>query len=80
MTVKEKFHQLIDAIDNDEMLAAYFNLISQLKKQETGRQLLELSEEQKEELNLAYNESFLPAHLLSHEEVKSQHSRWLGEK
>lgn len=77
MTVKEKFHDLIDAIDNDEMLEAYFNLIYQLKNQETGKLFNKLTKKQKEELKLAYNESFTPTKLLSHEEVKSQHEKWL---
>ena len=36
-----------------------------------------LNENQKEELLLAYEESFDDNNLLSHEEIKLQHEKWL---
>lgn len=77
MKVKEEFHKLIDTIDDDEMLVAYYNLISQLNKQETGKLFQKLTNKQKQELSLAYRESFNPVDLLSHQEVKSQYEKWL---
>jgi hypothetical protein len=75
--LKKKFHRLIETINDDEMLNSYFELISQLKTQETGQLYKKLTKEQKLELNLAYNESFDSTNLLSHIEVISQHKKWL---
>ena len=36
-----------------------------------------LTPEEQEELLLSYEESFDPKNLISHEEVKAQHSKWL---
>ena len=37
-----------------------------------------LSEEQKEELLISHEESFDESNLLSHEQVKLQHEKWLN--
>ena len=39
-----------------------------------------LSEVEKKELLIAYNESFDSANLISHEQVKLSHSKWLNQK
>ncbi|MGZ3753803.1 MAG: hypothetical protein ACXVAY_05225 [Mucilaginibacter sp.] len=39
-----------------------------------------LTEAEKEELLVAYNESFDGANLLSHRQVKLSHSKWLNPK
>ena len=75
--LKEKFHELIDTINDEELLNAYYDLISQLKTQEAGQLYRSLTNEQKKELDLAYNESFLNSNLVTHKEVKSQHQKWL---
>lgn len=38
----------------------------------------QLIDDEKEELLTAYNESFDDDNLLSHNEVKSQHTKWLS--
>jgi hypothetical protein len=50
------------------------------QKEESGKLYQNLTDKQKEELNLAFNESFIPTNLLSHKEVKAQHTKWLEEK
>ncbi len=77
MKVKEKFHKLIDNINDEEILSAYFDLISQLTSQNDGQLYKRLTKDQKEELDLAFNESFDATNLLSHSEVKHQHEKWL---
>ena len=77
MKVKEKFHRLIDAIEDEEMLKVYYDLVSQLKTQEAVELYQGLTKEQKLELDLAYNESFDSSNLLTHEEVKARHEKWL---
>ena len=73
MFVKEKFHQLIDQIKDENTLKAYLNLIINSDAQVSGNLYAALSEDQKAELAIAYNESFDKSNLLAHEQVKSQY-------
>jgi hypothetical protein len=77
MLVKEKFHRLIDQIDDERALEAYLNLILKLNNHESGRLYSMLTEDQKEELELSYQESFEENNLLSNEIVKGKYSKWL---
>jgi hypothetical protein len=75
--IKEAFHKLIDKIDNEETLKGYFELILRLNSNQTGRLWDTLSAEERNELLLSYDESFDPKNLISHEDVKGQHDKWL---
>ena len=77
MNIKEDFHHLIDTIEDEQLLIGYYQLVKQLSDNQNGRLWNSLSEEQKEELLIAYDESFDPANLVPHEEVKKQHEKWL---
>jgi hypothetical protein len=78
MKTKEAFHKLIDKIEDEEVLKGYFKLIQRLNSNQTGELWDSLSKEEKEELILSYEESFDPNNLISHEQVKKQHDKWLG--
>ncbi len=77
MKIKEEFHHLIDSIDDEQLLKGYYELIQNLNSSENSQLWDNLTEEQKEELQIAYEESFDPANLISHEEVKKSHEKWL---
>jgi len=77
MRTKDDFHKLIDRIDDEEVLKGYLNLIQRLNKTHSGELWEGLSPDEKEVLMLAYKESFDPAQLLPHEQVKKQHDKWL---
>ena len=77
MLIKEKFHKLIDQIEDERTLEAYLSLILKLNTHENGKLFSSLTIEQKEELEISYHESFVEVNLLSNEHVKSQYSRWL---
>jgi len=77
MRTKEDFHHLIDQIENEELLKSYFRLIQKLNNSQTGELWKSLSVEEKEELLLSYEESLDASNLVSHEEVKKQHEKWL---
>ncbi|MFZ2906447.1 MAG: hypothetical protein WAZ98_09615 [Cyclobacteriaceae bacterium] len=77
MRTKEAFHELIDKIENEEILKSYFKLIQRLNNNQTGKLWDTLSPEEKNELLLSYEESFDSKNLLSHEDVKAQHDKWL---
>ncbi len=77
MRTKEAFHALIEKIENEEVLKGYFELIKRLNKNQTGELWDSLSSEERDELLISYEESLDPKNLLSHEDVKGQHDKWL---
>ena len=77
MRTKEDFHRLIDKIEDEEVLKGYFKLIQRLNSHQSGELWNNLSLLEKEELLLSYEESFNPANLISHDQVKKQHDKWL---
>lgn len=77
MGTREHFHKLIEDITDESQLKSYFELIQRLNQNETGVLWAALSEEEKEELMVSYEESHNPSYLISHEEVKKQHEKWL---
>lgn len=77
MNIKEDFHHLIDAIDDEQLLKSYYQLIQQLNANQTGHLWDNLNEAEKQELLTAYDESFEDTNHLSHEQVKLTHEKWL---
>ncbi len=77
MRIKDDFHSLIEKIEDEEALKGYFKLIQRLNNNQTGELWDGLSPAEKDELLLSYEESFDSNNLVSHEEVKNQHDKWL---
>jgi hypothetical protein len=77
MKIKDDFHHLIDSIEDEQVLKHYYELIQKINYDQNGHLWNNLSEIQKEELLVAYDESFDNNNLLTHEQVKSQHLEWL---
>jgi L-lactate utilization protein LutC len=77
MKIKDDFHHLIDTIEDEKLLKSYYQLIQTMNNELEGTLWNALSEKQKEELLLSYDESFDENNLISHEQVKLQHEKWL---
>lgn len=77
MNIKEDFHQLIDSIEDEQLLKSYYQLIQKINIDQNGHLWNSLSEDEKKELLTAYEESFDSNNLISHEQVKLQHDKWL---
>jgi hypothetical protein len=77
MNIKEDFHHLIDTIDDEQLLKDYYQLIQRLNADQMGNLWSNLSETEKQELLSSYDESFDENNLISHEQVKQQHEKWL---
>lgn len=77
MTIKERFHKLIDSIEDEKDLQSYYLLVDQLQKTTSGKLFDALSIAEKEELLLSYNVSYNRENLISHDIVKEEHSKWL---
>ena len=74
MRTREEFYQLIDSIEDQKQLTAYFELIQQLKLNETGKLWDSLTDAEREEVMLSYEESLDPKNLISHDTVKKRHT------
>lgn len=77
MKTRDELHQLIDKIEDETTLSSYLALIRVLENNQTGLLWNSLSELEQQELLLSYHESFDSQNLISHEDVKSQHAKWL---
>lgn len=77
MKIKDDFHHLIDTIEDEQLLKNYYELIQNMNNNSGGKLWNRLSDDEKKELLIAYDESFDENNLLSHEQVKAQHSKWL---
>ena len=77
MIIREKLHKIIDEIDDEKKLESLYKLISSLSNNENGELYESLTEAQKEELDIAYQESFDKQNLIDHDKVKSKYAKWL---
>ncbi len=77
MKARDEFHNLIDKIEDEKTLKGYLALIQKLIKSQSGELWNELSAEAKAELLLSYEESFEASNLVSYEQVRKQHEKWL---
>ena len=74
--IKTDFHQLIDKIENEELLAYFYQLLVQKSQGQNGQLWENLTEEEKRELLLADEESKDMRNWLSDEEVRQKHQKW----
>ncbi|MFN8431097.1 MAG: hypothetical protein U0V04_14060 [Spirosomataceae bacterium] len=74
---KEKLHVLIDSLPENEFLEVYYQIINNLNIIDSGKKnLISLSDFQKEELELSYNESLVQKDLIDHNDLKATVSQW----
>ncbi len=78
MKTKEEFHQLIDSIEDENVLRAYFELVRMLNLPAEGRLMKDLSSDQRAELMSSYQESFDEGQWVSQEEMKNRNTQWLS--
>jgi hypothetical protein len=77
MKIKDDFHHLIDSIEDEQLLNSCYQLIQKINNDQNGHLWNDLSEDEKKDLLAAYEESFDSNNLLTHENVKLQHEKWL---
>jgi 2-phosphoglycerate kinase len=76
--LKNNFHHLIDSIDNESLLMKFYDLLLRKKDPRDGRLLNYLTKEEQEELYLAEEESENSYNVVSNEEQKKKHKKWLS--
>jgi hypothetical protein len=75
--IKKNFHSLIDSIDNENILLFFYDLMKRRSTSKEGQIWNRLSNDQKQELLLSVRESENPDNLISHEDLKIKHKKWL---
>jgi hypothetical protein len=75
--IRKNFHSLIDSIDNENLLLFFYDLMKRKSISKEGQIWNRLSNDQKQELLLSAQESENPDNLISHEEFKNNHKKWL---
>jgi len=75
--IRKNFHSLIDSIDNENILLFFYDLMKRKSTSKEGQIWNRLSNDQKQELLLSAQESENPDNLISHEDLKNKHKKWL---
>jgi hypothetical protein len=76
MKIKEEFHYLIDSIDDENVLTAYYQLVHKLIERDTNIWDT-LTTEQQRLVALSYDESFDERNLVSHDDVMKKYAKWI---
>ena len=77
LELKKNFHLLIDSIENENLLADFYNLIKKRTLDKEGQMWNQLTYKEQEELLSTLEESENPDYLISNEEMKKKHTKWL---
>ena len=75
--LKKSFHLLIDSIDNEDLLASFYDLIKKRSSTKEGQLWNRLTYQEQEELISALEESENPGYIISNDEMKKKHKKWL---
>lgn len=76
-SIKQKLHDLIEKIDNESLLNQVYELIYKKNISKEGDLWSKLTTDQQKEVLLSLEESNDPNNLISNEEVKKEHKKWL---
>ena len=77
LKLKKDFHNLIDNINNERLLSEFYALIKRRISNKEGKLWKSLTKEEEEELNLAFKESENLENLISQEDIRKKHKKWL---
>ncbi len=75
--LKNSFHHLIDSIENESLLQKFYELMLRKKTAKDGAIWGRLSDEEITELLAADQDSNDPSNLISHNDLRKKHSKWL---
>ncbi len=75
---KKKIYQLVDSMDNEEQVELLYQFLVFSNRQKTGAFATLLSDEDTEELNQSFEESFDERNLLSNDDVKQKYALWFA--
>ncbi|ABG59873.1 hypothetical protein [Cytophaga hutchinsonii] len=76
-SIKQKLHTLIDTIDNESLLTQVYELIYKKSSSKEGDLWNKLTSQQQQEVLLSLEESNDTNNLISNDDVKKSHKKWL---
>lgn len=71
--LKSDLHKILDRIDNEQLLRTIYDFLKQSENAQEGQIWKKLTEEQKKEVYLSYEESNDDENLIDWETVKKKH-------
>ena len=74
--VRNKFHQLIDEVENPLFLEKFLEIMKQSSQNKNSKLWNTLSQSEKSEVAKAYEESKDDTMLIAHEDVMSKYGKW----
>ena len=74
--VRNKFHKLIDKVENPLLLEKFLEILEQSSQSKDSKLWNTLSSSEKSEVLKSYEESKDEATLLAHEEVMAKYGKW----
>ncbi len=77
LKLKRDFHKLIDSIDNEQLLSAFYALLKRKAENEEGKLWQNLTAEQRNALKNAFQESEHAENLVGHDTVRKKFKKWL---
>jgi hypothetical protein len=77
LELKRSFHSLIDSIENEKLLSGFYELIRKRVSGKEGKLWEKLTDEERNELLLAFEESEEDDNLISNRDMKKKHEKWL---
>ena len=75
--LKSNLHQLIDELESTELLEEYYNEIKRIVNSSKHRIWDTLTEEQKKEVLLSFDETNDENNLIDNEEIMNKYKKWL---
>jgi predicted nucleotidyltransferase len=77
LELKLNFHKLIDNITNENMLTAFYEIMTNAKDQSDGSLWAKLTVEERQELIETEKDSHNIDNLIPHSEMKAKYNKWL---
>ncbi|MCF8231972.1 MAG: hypothetical protein K9J27_07265 [Bacteroidales bacterium] len=75
--LKNRIHHLVDNIENPGLLNRLYEILKNTQQMEEGELWSRLTYEEQKELLKAFDESEDQDNLISHDEMKAKHGKWL---
>ncbi len=74
--IKQNFHELIDKAENEHLLDQFYHAFEYSLRNSRDELWDSLTDEERDEVLQAYEESFTNENLVKYDEVREKHSRW----
>ena len=77
IALKKSFHLLIDSIENENLLLTFYELMKTRSSSKEGHLWKSLTQKERDEMLLSFEESEISDNLISHDEMVKKRNKWL---